>query len=170
MNIDLYLFNLINNLALQWYWLDFLGFLIFKYSEYFLVLGLAILLIVNFKNYWKIILKALFAGFLARLITEVMRQLWFRERPFVSNNVNLFFDYSQKESSFPSAHAGFYFALSTVIYLFNKKLGIIFYIASIAVSLNRVFVGIHWPSDILVGAILGVLVGFLSYSLLSKIT
>ncbi len=160
MNIDLYIFNLINGLAFKWYWLDFFGFVIAKYSEYILVLVLALFLAINFKKYWRMILEAVIAAAFTRFVlAEIIRWLWFRPRPFVANSVNLLVDYNAKEASFPSGHASFYFALSMIVYFYNKKIGIIFYIASLIIVLDRVFVGIHWPSDILAGAIIGILVG-----------
>lgn len=185
MNIDLYLldtklFDWINGLAFKWYWLDFTGFIIAKYSEYFLVVILFLFLAiypfkyllevispkaklfngVNFKKYWRIILEAIIAAAFTRFVlVETIRWLWFRPRPFVINSVNLLGDYNAKEASFPSGHASFYFALSTIVYFYNKKIGIIFYIASLCIVLARIFVGIHWPSDVLAGAIVGILVG-----------
>ena len=160
MNIDLYFFNLINSLAFQWYWLDFVGFILAKYSEYILAAVLALFLAVNFKKYWRMILEAIIAASFTRFILiEVIRWLWFRPRPFAINNVNLLVDQNAKEASFPSGHASFYFALSTIVFFYNKKIGIIFYAASLCIVLARVFVGIHWPSDISAGAILGILVG-----------
>lgn len=160
MNIDLYIFNLINSLAFKWYWLDFTGFVIAKYSEYVLAIVLVLFLAVNFKKYWRMILEAIVVAIFTRFVlAEIIRWLWFRPRPFVTNNVNLLIDYNTKEASFPSGHASFYFALSTIVYFYNKEIGIIFYIASLFIVLARVFVGIHWPSDILAGAILGIFVG-----------
>ncbi|MBI3337461.1 MAG: phosphatase PAP2 family protein [Candidatus Staskawiczbacteria bacterium] len=160
MSIDLYVFSLINGQALKWHWLDFTGFVIAKYSEYVLVIILILFLVINFKKYWRMVLEAIVAAFFTRLVlAEIIYLLWFRPRPFVTNSVNLLIDYNAKESSFPSGHASFYFALSTIVYLYNKKIGTIFYIASLFIVLARVFVGIHWPSDILAGAISGILVG-----------
>ena len=169
MNLDLYLFNLINGLVFKWYWLDFIGFFIVKYSEYILAVVLVLFLAINFKKYWRMLLEAITAAIFTRFIlAEIIRWLWFRPRPFVTNNVNLLIDYNAKEASFPSGHASFYFALSTIVYFYNKKIGIIFYIASLFIVLARVFVGIHWPSDILAGAIIGILVGLVLNKIFKK--
>ena len=169
MNIDLYIFNLINGLAFKWYWLDFIGFFIAKYSEYILALALVLFSAINFRRYWRMFLEAIIAAVFTRFVlAEIIRWLWFRPRPFVTNNVNLLIDYNAKEASFPSGHASFYFALSTIIYFYNKKIGIIFYIASLFIVLARVFVGIHWPSDILAGAIIGILVGLVLNKIFKK--
>ena len=180
MNFDLYIFNLINGLAGKWGWLDDLTIFVAKYSEYVLVFFLIVILVihlvksaiggvspeakqfnrVNWKRYWKMVLEALLAAGITRFaVAEVIRKIYFRPRPFVQNHVNLLIDYNAKEASFPSGHACFYFALSTIIYFYNKKLGILFYIFSLLIVFSRVYVGIHWPSDILAGAILGILMG-----------
>lgn len=160
--MDSYLFNLINQFALKWVWLDCLGFFFAEILPYFLFL---IILILAIKNY-KIAIQAIGAGILARIIVEFIRLIWHRPRPFVYNNVNLLFEHNGY--SFPSGHAVFFFAVSAVIYLYNKKLGIFFFISSILIVLARVFSGIHWPSDVLAGAILGIVVGYLVYKVFNK--
>lgn len=158
MNFDLYFFNLIHGLSEKWVWLDFLGVLFAKYFEYFLLACLLIFLAVSFKKYWRMALEAMVSAGLARFVlAEIIRLLWFRPRPFVALNFSPLINKSAEEASFPSGHASFYFALSTIIYLYNKKAGILFYIASFLIVVSRVFVGIHWPSDILAGALLGIL-------------
>ena len=71
-------------------------------------------------------------------------------------------------SSFPSGHAAFYFALSTIIYFYNKKAGLLFLFASFLISISRVFVGIHWPFDIFAGAIVGIFSGWIILKISKK--
>jgi undecaprenyl-diphosphatase len=60
-------------------------------------------------------------------------------------------------SSFPSDHAVLYFALATTMFLVSRKVGIQAYChALFIVCLPRVYIGLHYPSDVLVGALLGI--------------
>jgi len=60
-------------------------------------------------------------------------------------------------SSFPSDNATFFFALTTGFWLFSRWLGIFFTLLSIfTVLLPRVYFGVHYPSDVLVGALIGI--------------
>lgn len=155
--MDYFLFQKINSLAGQWAYLDAMGIFFAKYFEYILA-GLV------FAVFWRkreIILQTFLAAVIARFgITELIRWLWPRPRPFVENHINLLLD-KIDQSSFPSGHAAFFFALSIVVYLYNKKAGIIFFIASFLISISRIFVGVHWPSDILAGAFVGIFSGWL---------
>jgi undecaprenyl-diphosphatase len=102
------------------------------------------------------LVAALFARF---AVVSFIRWILPRARPFVNNNVNLLFEH--QGSSFPSGHTAFFFALSTIIYFYNKKIGALFFLSSILIVLARVFSGIHWPSDILAGLIVGIISGLI---------
>ena len=163
MNLDLYIFNLINGFAGKWQWMDYLGMFFAQYFEYLLWLCLFLFLVVSFKKYWRMVLEAFIAAIFTKFVlAEIIRWLWFRPRPFVTLNFIPLINQSANEASFPSGHASFYFALSTIVYFYNKKAGMLFYVASFLIAVARIFVGVHWPSDILAGAVLGVLMGWLT--------
>ena len=160
-DIDFFLFQQINGWAGQYHWLDSLGIFFADYFGYILVLCLFLFLVKSFKKYWPLVWQAITAGIVARLFfTEIIRWILPRHRPFVENDVHLLLDYIN-QSAFPSGHAAFYFAISTVVYFYNKKTGILFFGASFLICLSRVFCGIHWPLDILAGAIVGIFSGWL---------
>lgn len=160
--MDLYLFNLINQFALKWEWLDVLAIILAEFFQYFLLFGLFLFLVKDFKKYLRMVIESVVAALFARfVIVSFIRWTLPRPRPFITNNVNLLFEYSG--SAFPSGHAAFFFAVATIIYLYNKKIGALFYLSSILIVLARVFSGVHWPSDILAGAVVGILSGYAIY-------
>ena len=135
-NLDLYLFNLINGFAGKWLWLDNLEMFFAQYFEWFLWLTLILFLVINTKKNWKMFLEAFLAAIISKFIlAEIIRWIWFRPRPFVSLNFIPLISQSAEESAFPSGHASFYFALSTIVYIYNKKIGIAFYIATILITI-----------------------------------
>jgi membrane-associated phospholipid phosphatase len=62
--------------------------------------------------------------------------------------------------SFPSAHATSSFAVATAMTRVDS-LGALAFILAFALSLGRPYLGMHYPSDVLVGAVLGVALGLI---------
>jgi undecaprenyl-diphosphatase len=60
-------------------------------------------------------------------------------------------------SSFPSGHTMVGFASATVLYYYNRSLGIIAYILAAAIAFSRLYLFVHYPTDILGGILFGVL-------------
>ncbi len=96
----------------------------------------------------------------ARTLADVLP---FRERPSLNASLHFQLPYSVDLnsvigwSSFPSDHATLFFALATCILFVSRGAGILALAhAFFVVSLPRVYMGIHYPSDILAGAVLGV--------------
>lgn len=162
MIIDLQIFNFINGFAGKWQWLDALAIFFAVYLGNVLLILLAAFLVVDYKKYWKMVAQALMAALIVRFVlVEFFYWLHFRVRPFVNIDFNVLIPHDAERTSFPSGHASFFFALSTIIYCYHKKTGVVFYIASTLIVVGRVFAGVHWPSDVLAGAAVGVVMGFL---------
>ena len=155
------LFQKINDLAGQYVWLDRTGVFLSVYLGYILVAVLLFILIFRWsaKNslmFWSAAISAL----AARLgVTSLIRFFYHHPRPFDVMPVHQLI--GESGSSFPSGHASFFFALSAAVYVFNKKLGIIFFISSALIGLGRIYAGVHWPADVLGGAAVGIITGWL---------
>jgi len=108
---------------------------------------------------------AIFAVLVARALAHILP---FRTRPLYTTELHFVPPFGtdtltlQKWSSFPSDHAVVFFALATGIWVANRRLGLLAYLwAVFVICLPRVYLGIHWPTDILAGAAIGVSIGWL---------
>lgn len=92
----------------------------------------------------------------ALLIVNIFDVLTPRARPFVTHNdivaVNVLVD----PTSFPSLHVAMTFAFSAMLLLLNRRtLGWISFAVAILIGLSRVVTGVHYPTDIIGGMIVG---------------
>src|SRR3989344_5598488 len=107
------------------------------------------------RELWMIIQSFASATVARFVFTEIIRYFWNRPRPFeVLQNVNQLISH-ETGGSFPSGHAAFFFALATGVFFYKKWWGVLFYAFALAIGLGRIATGLHWPSDILGGAVLG---------------
>jgi undecaprenyl-diphosphatase len=64
-------------------------------------------------------------------------------------------------NAFPSGHAATAFAGATVLAVLVPRLAPVFYLLAAAIAYSRLYVGVHWPLDVLAGAAIGVLTALL---------
>jgi undecaprenyl-diphosphatase len=59
------------------------------------------------------------------------------------------------DPSFPSGHAATSFAGATMLSFFAPRYRVLFFLLAAGIACSRVYVGVHWPFDVLAGAALG---------------
>jgi undecaprenyl-diphosphatase len=101
-------------------------------------------------------LAAVLSACVALAIAKLISELVDRARPFVidPHGVHLFSAHTA-DPGFPSDHATGAFAVAMAIYLRNRVWGGVALIAATVLSIGRVAIGVHFPSDVLAGAVLG---------------
>jgi len=99
---------------------------------------------------------------LTNLSTELVNFFYFRPRPFRAFDLDLSLFYPPTDSSFPANSAGVAFTISAVLFMYNRKLGWLMLAFAVLWGFSRVFAGIHYPTDILGGAAIGIVVAFFS--------
>lgn len=109
-------------------------------------------------------LTALLAAGAALLVNQGVLLLWSRDRPFAAHPGAVHTLVARSaDSSFPSDHAAASVAIATVLALAHRRLGLAALAAAALVCVARVYVGAHYPSDVLAGAAIGVGVAFIAY-------
>ena len=61
--------------------------------------------------------------------------------------------------SFPSGHTMVSFAAATVLWHWNRKVGIAAYLLAAVIAFSRLYLFVHFPSDVFAGAVIGILIG-----------
>lgn len=120
------------------------------------------------------ILTSLAGAIVAIAIARVLQLvLPFRERPLhdasmtLTPPVGMNPDTLDGWSSFPSDHAVLFFALATAVWRLHRPLGVLAFIwAAVGICLPRVYLGYHHPTDIITGAVIGVLVMQICFAIL----
>jgi membrane-associated phospholipid phosphatase len=112
----------------------------------------------------KVILATLAASFAAIFLGRALAALLpFRERPLFNPELGLVEPYAlgavvkiRTWSAFPSDHAMMFAALATGIWLMSRRLGAAAFVyAALIIGVPRVYLGLHHPTDILAGGLLG---------------
>lgn len=167
---DIQLFHLLYGVARQSPSLDATIVFFAKYFPYAIVLAFVVLLIYSGyekREKIKIFWTALFSTIIARFgVVELIRLFYHRPRPFVAYDIQPLF--AEHSWSFPSGHAAFFFALATTLYFYNKKWGVWFFVAALVISLSRIIAGVHYPSDIVGGALVGIAVAYIVFRATKK--
>lgn len=89
-------------------------------------------------------------------------------RPFTIADVNLLIK-EPMGFSFPSGHTGSSFAAATIIYFYNKKIGVSALILAALIAFSRLYLFVHYPTDIIAGIILGIAAGNLAINCTNKL-
>lgn len=131
-----------------------------------MIFFVAVALLPRYRAYLKrhieLFLLAIISALTARfVITELIRFFYNRPRPFeVFGNIHQLIVHNPG-GSFPSGHASLAFAVATAVSFYYPKTSLLFFASAVSIGLGRVAAGVHWPSDIFGGAIVGVLAAYL---------
>lgn len=98
-----------------------------------------------------------FALALSHVISQILKPIIGRPRPFVTFPGAHLLIHTPGGYSCPSGHSSSSFAAATVLCLFDRRLGMAAFMLALLIAFSRVFLFVHYPSDTLVGSLLGVL-------------
>lgn len=100
---------------------------------------------------------------------QILKKIFERPRPYtVNSNITLIID-KLSSFSFPSGHSRCAVECAVVIFANNKKWGIAAIVLAALTCLSRIYLYVHYPTDVLAGAALGVIDGLLAIFIIKKI-
>ncbi|MGM7720769.1 phosphatase PAP2 family protein [uncultured Metabacillus sp.] len=105
---------------------------------------------------------------ISHLPVAIVKKLYPRKRPYLALIETKVADNPLKDHSFPSGHTTAIFSVIIPFILFTPQLAIVLIPLAISVGLSRMYLGLHYPSDVLAGCLLGSSSGFISYFFASE--
>jgi len=99
--------------------------------------------------------EALWSAGLAILIAELLALTFLRFRPFLAFQQILVLIPPPLTSSFPSIHTAISSAITSALYLADRRLGLLGLLIVLGVAIGRMAAGVHFPTDILGGLFVG---------------
>ena len=101
-------------------------------------------------------IAGLAAAGIAMTTNQVISHLWERPRPFTANpTLTHLLSAPSVDPSFPSDHAAVAIAIAFAVLAFSRRAGLLFLATAILIALSRVALGMHYPSDVLAGMVIG---------------
>jgi undecaprenyl-diphosphatase len=106
---------------------------------------------------WKLAsASGLVAAAVALLTNQVISHLWERPRPFTAHPaLTHVLSARTTDPSFPSDHAAAAFAIAFAVFAFSRWGGALFLGTATLIALSRIALGMHYPSDVLAGMLVG---------------
>lgn len=126
------------------------------YTSYFLLASLIIYFV--FRKEKLLVVLMILAVIASTITSAALKNIISRERPYQTLDVRQLVN-EDDNKSFPSNHVQLSFALTAIIFLFHKKFGLMLFFLSIIMAISRIYLGVHYPSDVLGGAVIGTLIG-----------
>lgn len=168
LNIDA--FRMINNLGKDYSFLNPVVVFIAEYLLYFLFLAMILHWFTRNKKNRMMVIQSVVTVILAEIIGKIAGQFYSHHQPFaVLPNVSQLIEHGI-DNSFPSDHSIIFFSICFSFWLVRKKEWWLWITLAILVAISRVWVGVHYPVDVMTGAIIGIISALFAYWLVPKIS
>ncbi len=155
------LFATINGLAGRERVLDIVSVALSRFGSFLLLVALCLIWFLHDtdakrERRQRLVLIAAIGTASSLLVNQILIRIWNRPRPFAIQPANLLLPPSH-DPSFPSDHATFAFAVAVALFLVSKRVGVPALVLAGLIGLARVYTGEHYVSDVVGGALIGIL-------------
>ncbi len=124
------------------------------------VFWILLILFLAFGKKREIAILMIITAIISLGVSSILKTEISRERPYQVLDVRQLVP-DEDNTSFPSNHVLLSTALSTIVFAYYRKYGSALFVLSGIIALGRVYLGVHYPSDVLGGVIIGAVIGLL---------
>ena len=128
----------------------------------YIILAVCLLLFKRTRKYGIMLGTALLFGLIFGNL--LLKNIVARPRPFSGKEIELLVSVP-KDWSFPSGHTMASFEMASVMFYMNRKIGYAAITVALLVAFSRLYLYVHYPTDILGGIVLGTFFGFCAIKL-----
>lgn len=134
------------------------------------IIWVALALVISAKPKYRKCSITMLIGLIAGVLIGnlAVKNIIRRERPCWINEVGEMLIANPQDFSFPSGHTLSSFAAASILFYYDKRLGIPSFGAAILIAFSRMYLYVHFPSDIIGGALLGVVVACITVTATNK--
>lgn len=140
--------------------LDFLMPKVTLFAEhgiFFIAVGVILLIFRSKRRCGITLLSGMAGGYL--IANMIIKKVVARPRPFSINTAIELIVSAPKDFSFPSGHTLNAFIAATILMYFDKRLGIPALVIAVLVAFSRMYLYVHYPSDVFAAVIMGIAFG-----------
>ena len=136
-------------------------------SFIWIVIGILLLRIKKYRKYgFMIFLSLILCGLIGNII---LKPIVARMRPFdIYPLIDGLLIKIPKDYSFPSGHTMSSFAPIVVLLYFNRKIGVCALIIGSLIAFSRLYLYVHYPSDVFAGMVIGIINGIIAIFVIEK--
>ncbi|MBI2017644.1 phosphatase PAP2 family protein [Candidatus Daviesbacteria bacterium] len=151
---------------------NFLDSLMIFGAEYVIYISFALIFVLAFRGQIKerkaLILVCLSIPIVVLMI-KFIHLFLFEPRPYIAQDISPLIPDTKEDASFPSRHTALMFTLAFSYFFYQSKWRFHFLIMALWVSLSRIFVGVHYPLDIIGGIMTAFVSVFIAWKIKEKL-
>ena len=132
-----------------------------SYGQLWLIIAALLLIFKGTRRAGISVLIAYLAVYLLGQI--ILKQLISRPRPCQMDEAFALLVARPSSSSFPSTHSAWAFGAATAIFMQHRKMGVAAYVVAALIGFSRLYMFLHFPTDVLFGMVLGIALGVLAH-------